>query len=104
MERCFASNLVNEFFRDMNPGFWNGTGSKPSSFSEGIWEYPLNGNEHLEITFAHDDTDGWHHFCDIVDTKSNDSIDQLSGYGIDSPLNLVDTVMDLCRNYGMEVV
>lgn len=42
---------------------------------------------------------GWHHCCDLVDAKSNDSVDMLSGYGIDSALNLVDTVMDLCKDY-----
>lgn len=25
--------------------------------------------------------------------------DMLSGYGIDSPQNIIDTVLDLCRDY-----
>lgn len=34
-----------------------------------------------------------------MDTFSGESFDMLSGYGIDSPLNLVDTIMDLCKEY-----
>lgn len=99
MTRSRANTIVNDFFRDMNPTFWNGNGNKPSTFNEKIWEYPLTEEIHLEITFVYDDVDGWKHCCDLVDTKSNDSVDMLSGYGIDSALNLVDTVMDLCKNY-----
>ncbi len=43
--------------------------------------------------------DGWHHYCDLVYTKDNSSFDLMSGYGIDSKLNVIDTVMDICRNY-----
>lgn len=99
MTRAKANTIINDFFRDMNPTFWNGSGNKPSTFNEGIWEYPLTEETHLEITFACDDVDGWHHYCDLVDTKSNDSVEMLSGYGIDSALNLADTVMDLCKDY-----
>lgn len=98
MRRSKANAIVNEFFRDANPSFWDGKGNKPSVFYEGIWEYPLTEKVRLEITLVHDDIDGWHHCCDLVDTESNDSLDMLSGYGIDSALNMVDTIMDLCRN------
>lgn len=53
----------------------------------------------LEITFAYDEEDGWHHYCDLVYTKDNSSFDLMSGYGIDSKLNVIDTVMDICRDY-----
>ena len=99
MTRARANAIVNDFFRDMNPTFWNGSGNKPFTFNEKIWEYPLTEKTYLEITLVYDDVDGWHHCCDLVDTKSNDSVEMLSGYGIDSALNLVDTVMDLCRDY-----
>lgn len=99
MKRNKAIRIVNEFFEDMNPTYWDGIGKKPELFKEDIWEYPLTKNVHLEITFVYDDIDGWHHYCDIVDNNSNDSIEMLSGYGIDSALNLVDTVMALCMEY-----
>ena len=98
INRAKANMIVNDFFRDMNPSFWNGKGDKPSSFNERIWEYPLTDEIRLEIVFVCDDIDGWHHCCDLVDTKSNDSIDMLSGYGIDSALNLADTIMCLCQD------
>ena len=41
MTRAKANTIVNDFFRDMNPTFWNGNGNKPSTFDERIWEYPL---------------------------------------------------------------
>ena len=55
-------------------------------------------NISLEITFAQDGNE-WNHYCDLVYTFSGESFDMLSGYGIDSPLNLVDTIMDLCKEY-----
>lgn len=99
MIRAKANTIVNDFFRDMNPTFWNGNGNKPSTFDERGWQYPLTEKTYLEITLVYDDIDGWHHCCDLVDAESNDSLDMLSGYGIDSALNLVDTVMDLCKDY-----
>lgn len=96
MTRAKANAIVNDFFRDRNPTFWNGRGSKPSTFNEKVWEYSLTEDIHLEITFAHDDVDGWCHCCDLVDTKSNDSIATLSRKGMDSAIDLVDTIMDLC--------
>lgn len=99
MKRNKAIRIVCNFFKDMNSEYWDGIGNKPESFIEGVWEYPLNKEVHLEIVFVYDDIDGWHHCCDLVDNNSNDSIEMLSGYGIDSSLNLVDTVMDLCKEY-----
>lgn len=43
--------------------------------------------------------DGWCHYCDLVYQSDDSSFDMLSGYGIDSILNVTDTVMDLCRDY-----
>lgn len=100
MTREKATSIVNKFFKDMNPTFWNGEGEKPSSFKEIPWQYPLTDEVNLEITFVCDDEDDWHHCCDLVCSSDNSSFDMLSGYGIDSPLNLIDTIEDLCRDYG----
>ena len=99
MKRSRANAIANDFFREMNPTFWNGNGIKPATFAEKIWEYPLTKEMHLEIVLVYDDVDGWHHCCDLVDTNSNDTIEMISGDGIDSALNLVDTIMDLCKDY-----
>lgn len=98
MTREKAKNIVDAFFKDMNPTFWNGKGNKPQTFKEQIWEFSLTDNVSLEITLSQDDNE-WNHYCDLVYTFSGESFDMLSGYGIDSPLNLVDTIMDLCKEY-----
>ena len=99
MTRARANKIVNDFFRDMNPTFWNGDGDMPSSFDTRVWEYPLQNGINLNITLENNDIDGWCHFCELVDDSSNDMIECMSGYGIDSAINLVDTVIDLCREY-----
>ena len=99
MTRERANIIGNDFFRDMNPTFWNGYGDIPSSFDTRVWECPLQDGISLNITLEHNDIDGWCHFCELVDDASNDMVECLSGYGIDSIFNLVDTIMDLCRAY-----
>lgn len=82
-----AKNIVDTFFKDMNPTFWNGKGNKPQTFKEQIWEFSLTDNVSLEITLSQDDNE-WNHYCDLVYTSSGESFDMLSGYGIDSPLKI----------------
>lgn len=99
MTREKATKIVTDFFSDMNPDMWDGNGNKPESFDERAWQYQLTDGVTLEITFANDEVDGWRHYCDLVFTSDNSSFDMLSGYGIDSPQNIIDTVLDLCRAY-----
>lgn len=87
MDRTKAAAIVNDFFADMNPSLWNGSTSMPKSFDDRAWQYPLADDVNLEITFVYNEEDG------------DSSFDMLSGYGIDSILNVTDTVMDLCRDY-----
>ena len=99
MKRNKATVITNAFFIDMNPDFWRGEGDKPESFKDYPWRYQLTDEVDLEITFVFDEEDGWHHCCDLVYKSDDSSFDVLSGYGIDSVLNLTDTIMDLCRDY-----
>lgn len=94
-----ASTIVNDFFADMNPSLWNGSTSMPKSFDNRAWQYPLTDDVNLEITFVYNEEDGWCHYCDLVYQSDDSSFDMLSGHGIDSILNVTDTVMDLCRDY-----
>lgn len=98
MTREKASMIVNDFFKQMNPTFWNGEGNKPDTFDERIWEYELSEYDDLNICLYYDGTD-WVHCCEIVDRQSDTMTEMLTGYGIDSALNLVDTIMDLCKEY-----
>lgn len=68
-------------------------------FDERPWQCEIVDGINLEITFAYDEEDGWHHYCALVYAKDNNSFDLISGYGIDSKLNVIDTVMDICRDY-----
>ena len=98
-DRTKAAAIVNDFFADMNPSLWNGSTSMPKSFDDRAWQYPLADDVNLEITFVYNEEDGWCHYCDLVYQSDDSSFDMLSGYGIDSILNVTDTVMDLCRDY-----
>lgn len=99
MIREKATKIVTEFLKDMNPDMWNGNGNKPESFDEHSWQYVLTDDVNLEITFVNNEEDGWCHYCDLVYASDNVSFDMLSGYGIDSVQNIIDTVLDLCRDY-----
>lgn len=99
MTKKKANSIANEFFKDMNPSFWDGNGYKPSNFSEKIWEHPLNDEMRLEIVFVNDDDDGWCYYCDLVDTKTDESIYMLVGYQIYSASILATTIMNLCEIY-----
>lgn len=99
MTREKATGIVLECLKEMNPDMWNGNGSKPASFDNRAWQYPLTNEVNLEITFVNNEEDGWCHYCDLVYASDNTSFDVLSGYGIDSVQNIIDTVLDLCRDY-----
>lgn len=99
MTREKATKIVTEFLKDMNPDMWNGNGNKPESFDEHSWGYSLTDDVNLEITFVNDEEDGWCHYCDLVYASDNTSFDMSSWYGIDSVQNIIDTVLDLCRDY-----
>ena len=91
MDRTKAAAIVNDFFADMNPSLWNGSTSMPKSFDDRAWQYPLADDVNLEITFVYNEEDGWCHYCDLVYQSDDSSFDMLSGYGIDSILNVTDT-------------
>lgn len=97
MTRAKANFIVNDFFRDINPTFWNGRGNRPDTFKKRVWKYKLSKYD-LQIVLHQNGTE-WVHCCEIIDRSSNAMMKRLTGSGIDSALNLVDTVMALCQNY-----
>lgn len=99
MKRETAEKIVKDFFNQMNPEMWSGNGNRPTSFDDRAWQYPLTNEVNLEITFVNNEEDGWCHYCDLVYESDNSSFDMLSEYGIDSVQNVIDTVLDLCRDY-----
>ena len=99
MKRETVEKIVKNFFNQMNPDMWSGNGNRPISFDDRAWQYPLTNEVNLELTFVNNEEDGWCHYCDLVYESDNVSFDMLSGYGIDSVQNIIDTVLDLCRDY-----
>lgn len=94
-----AESIAKEFLSKMNPSLWDGYGAKPENFMEIIWEYPLTNDIRLDISFQYDEEDGWLHCCELVDSNSDEMLEILSGYGIDSVFNISDTIMDICKCY-----
>ena len=99
MKRETAEKIAKDFLNQMNPEMWSGNGNRPTSFDNRAWQYPLTNEVNLEITFVNNEEDGWCHYCDLVYESDNSSFDMLSGYGINSVQNIIDTVLDLCRDY-----
>lgn len=54
-----------------------------------------NRNDNIPATFVNNEEDGWCHYCDLVCASDDASFDMLSGYGIDSVQNIIDTILDL---------
>lgn len=96
-----AYEIAEEFIKWMNPTNWDGSGDQPDDFYPWIWEEnKLSKKWNLEITYAQDYIDDvltWCTYVDIVDKRSNDSVDMQSCYGIDSPQNIADAIMCLCK-------
>ena len=55
MKKEKAKEIAKDFFKDMNPNFWNGEGKMLETFLECAWEYNLTKDIILEITMVYDD-------------------------------------------------
>lgn len=100
MKKTRVKLIVKEFYKQMNPDMWDGSGERPDLFDTHAWEYPLTDAVHLELAFGYDESDGgWKYFCDLVYSSDNSSFDMTSGHEINSPQNMINSVMQLCREY-----
>lgn len=93
-----AKLIADGFLDDMNPDLWSGEGDKPKSFDERIWDYPISDTVNLEITFDYDEHGEWKHYCDLVYKADNSSFAEQSGHGINSPQDITNTILKLCKN------
>ena len=41
MKKTRVKLIVKEFYKQMNPDMWDGSGERPDSFDTHAWEYPL---------------------------------------------------------------
>ena len=85
MKKTRVKLIVKEFYKQMNPDMWDGSGERPDSFDTHAWEYPLTDAVHLELAFGYDESDGgWKYFCD---KWGDDLIEEIaSEYGITEEL------------------
>ena len=99
--REFAENIAKDFISKMNPTSWNGQGERPMQFDTRICTYDFGSPlVELDISFDYNYNEmEWEHYCEIVDKKTEDLCVPLHGYGIDSYLNLADTILDICNSY-----
>ena len=108
--RAWAEKTARDFLSKANPTNWDGVGEKPKEFNcHNYFTYDF-GSPYVVLDISFDfyaEEDGermWCHCCEIVDKESFGCTDKveccevLSGYGVDSYLNLADTILDICNN------
>lgn len=78
----------------------DGVGNKPENFNTLIKTYDIGSPEmELDISFEYIKKEKeWQHYCELRDKQDEELIIPLHGYGINSELNLTDTIMDICNN------
>ena len=93
-----ALEIAEKHLNEMNPDMWSGEGDMPSSFDERICTYEIGSDyAELDISFYYDeDEQMWCHYCELRDKGTEELLQPISGYGIDSPMNLADSIMDAC--------
>ena len=89
--------IAQEHLKKMNPSLWDGTGKQPKDFNPIICTYSIDNDSELDISFEKDDQDGWIHLCELRNKESEELLDVLSGYGINTEQNLADTINDICK-------
>lgn len=91
-----AFEIANEHLQKANPSLWDGQGEAPADFDSRIATYPIDDEAELDISLERDEEDGWLHLCELRDRATEEMLDIMHGYGIDSPQNLADTIEDIC--------
>jgi len=91
-----AAEIAQAHIQKANPTLWDGTGNRPADFDSRIATYPIDQDTELDISFEYEKGDGWLHLCELRDKHTGELLELLHGYGIDSPLNLSDTIEDIC--------
>ena len=103
--REWAQKTAEDFIQNRNPTGWSGSKKRPKEFSKMCCTYDF-GSPYvlLDIYFEYDTVENaWCHVCEIVEKESETGTvemrERLSGYGVNSALNIVDTILDICNTY-----
>lgn len=96
VSRKYATAIAKVFLQRTNPHSWDGRSDKPSDVDTRAMAFAIPGDPYRRMDISFDIDDGeWCHLCQLVDTQSKRVIEFEHGYGVDSVLNLTDTIMDL---------
>lgn len=101
MTRKIAEEIAETFILIHNPNAWDGKGNMDKDFSTEIEVHNfLDENVYMTIQFEIDADEGgnWAHEVKLYSKAKDELIDGYFGYGIDSPKNLADTILDLYEN------
>ena len=100
MTRKIAEEIAETFILSHNPNAWDGKENMDEDFSTDIEVHNLDENVYMTIQFEIDADEGgnWAHEVKLYSKAKDEMIDGYFGYGIDSPKNLADTILDLCEN------
>ena len=97
-----ALEIANDFLKYMNPDLWNGEGEMPDNLDTRIWEEKdLHPDLYLDISMENNGIEGWYTYVELVDKATDCMIECSSCYGIDSPQNIADAIMNLCELHGI---
>ena len=107
MDNKTALQIANDFLRDMNPNMWDGKGNvnpEQIHLDTRIWEERnVFDNVALWINFETPEEnnyeDGWCTYIELRDDPDKDDPHCLAirtVYGIDSPQNIADGIMEIC--------
>lgn len=91
-----AIEIAKKHIQRTNPSLWNGKDKRPADVDSRIVTYPINRDVELDISFEYEEGDGWLHLCELRDRKTEELVNIMHGYGINSPQNLADTIDDIC--------
>jgi len=110
MDNEIALQIANDFLKDMNPNMWDGKGKvypEQIHLDTRIWEKRnVFDNVALWINFESPDENDDNEWCTYIELRDNPDIDDpycleiTSVYGIDSPQNIADGIMEICGRCG----
>ena len=89
--------IADTHIRAKNPDNWDGRAGESRNFDPYPASYPLDRDTDIMIKFIHDE-DGWGHEVSIRNRRTGTMLSRCTGYGIDSPQNLADSILDAIRD------
>lgn len=100
MDNKKALEIANQFINEMNPTLWDGNEPMPQ-IDQRIWEDNDTFDDiSIQLSFTDNDIDVWCTYVELVDKVTDTMIECQTCYGIDSPQNIADSIMDLCGLQG----